>query len=249
MAFFTPSPRFVFGGAQKLKDWLYKLGEIHKINQKDSGVFAADNLITFGRITGFLEEEKFATIASKIFFSDDLHASIIWRIHVLAWAVEHCKHLDGDMIEFGCYDAKVAEFLIEYTNLDQANKKLYLYDIFDDPPTEKGPMHSPELYNEVVERLSKYSYVNVEKGLLPNSFDHKKFDKLSFVHMDLNSAETEMSLLELFFDKIVPGGILILDDFGQSAYKEQHIQETDFFNKIDYSVVEIPTGQGMVFKR
>jgi hypothetical protein len=47
----------------------------------------------------------------------------------------------------------------------------------------------------------------------------------------------------------VPGGILILDDFGQTAYKEQHDQETDFFKNIDYSVVELPTGQGMVIKR
>ena len=61
-------------------------------------------------------------LANKIFASDDLHASIIWRIHVLAWAVEHCKHLKGDMIEFGCYDAKVAEFLVEYSELEQTDK-------------------------------------------------------------------------------------------------------------------------------
>jgi len=249
MTFFTPSPRFVFGGAQKLKDWLFQLGKIHRINQRGSGVFAADNLITFGRNTGFLEEERFVNLANKIFASDDLHASIIWRIHVLAWAVEHCKHLKGDMIEFGCYDAKVAEFIIEYSELIQTDKQLFLYDIFDNPPTEKGPMHSPQLYDDVVNRLSKYDFVNVIKGLLPNSFEYKKFENIAFVHMDLNSAETEMSLLELFFDKIVPGGILILDDFGQSAYKEQHIQETEFFKKINYSIVELPTGQGMVFKR
>ncbi len=249
MAFFTPSPRFVFGGAPKLKEWLFKLGNVHKINQKDSGVFAADNLITFGRVLGFLEEEKFADIANKIFASDDLHSSIIWRIHVLAWAVDHCKNLSGDMIEFGCYDAKVAEFLIEYSDLDKSKKEFYLYDIFDNPPTEKGPMHSPELYDDVVKRLSKYSFVKVIKGLLPDSFNYKKVESLSFVHMDLNSAETEMSLLKLFFEKIVPGGILILDDFGQKAYKEQHIQETNFLKEIGYSVVELPTGQGMVIKR
>ena len=249
MTYFKPSPRFVFGGAPKLREWLNQLSSIHKINEKDSQIFVADNLITIARVVGFLEEEKFANLANQIFASDELHASIIWRVHVLAWAMNHCRNLTGDFIEFGCYDAKVAKFLIEYNELKDFDKTFFLFDIFDNPPTEKGPKHSPKLYAEVKDMLSSYNFVNIIKGLLPKSFEENIPERISFVHMDLNSAETEIALLKLFFDRIVPGGILILDDFGQTAYKEQHDQETDFFKNIDYSVVELPTGQGMVIKR
>lgn len=160
-----------------------------------------------------------------------------------------CKDLPGDFVEFGCYDAKVAEFLIEYNNLKNCDKNFFLYDIFNNPPTEKGEKHSPELYDDVKKRMSKYDFVEVIPGLLPATFEKNMPDKLSFVHMDLNSAETEISLLELFFDKIVPGGIILLDDYGTMNYEEQYFQEKNFFNNLGYSVLELPTGGGMVIKR
>ena len=63
--------------------------------------------------------------------------------------------MDGDFIDFGCYDAKVAEFLIEYNEISKLNKLFFLYDIFDNPPTEKAEKHSPNLYGDVSKRLKK----------------------------------------------------------------------------------------------
>ena len=56
-------------------------------------------------------------------------------------------------------------------------------------------------------------------------------------------------LLELFFDKIVAGGILILDDYATMGYEKQYFSEKEFFKNRNYSVVELPTGQGIVIKR
>ena len=249
MSYFTPFARFVFGGASRFRALLNEMPKTIKVNSEDSPVFAADNMITISKITGFLKEDKFADLANKHFHDDQLHSSIIWRIHILAWAMDSCKNLDGDMIEFGCYDAKVAEFLVEYNDLSEVDKTFYLYDIFDNPPTERGEKHSPELFDEVSSRLSKYNFVKVVKGLLPESFKKDIPDKLSFVHMDLNSAETEIALLELFFDKIVAGGILILDDYATMGYEKQYFSEKEFFKNRNYSVVELPTGQGIVIKR
>ena len=249
MSYFTPFARFVFGGAARFRALLNEIPKTINVNSEDAPVFAADNMITISKITGFLKEDKFVDLANKYFHDDELHSSIIWRIHILAWAMNSCKNLEGDMIEFGCYDAKVAEFLIEYNDLNEVNKTFYLYDIFDNPPTEKGEKHSPELYDEVSSRLSKYNFVKIVKGLLPESFKKDMPDKLSFVHMDLNSAETEIALLELFFDKIVEGGILMLDDYATMGYENQYFSEKEFFNNRNYSVVELPTGQGIVIKR
>ena len=249
MGFFTPNPRFVFGGAPKFRELLNKISSTVAVDQKNAPVFAADNMITIAKITGFLEEDRFVEYANKHFKDDDLHSSIIWRIHILAWAMDSCKGLKGDFIEFGCYDAKVAEFLIDYNQLDKLNKSFYLYDIFDEPPTARGEKHSPDLYDDVINRLSKHKFVKVIKGLLPKSFENNIPDSISFVHLDLNSAETEIALLEKFYDKLVPGGIIILDDYATMGYEEQYFTEKKFFEKKKHSVVELPTGQGMVIKR
>jgi len=248
MAYFKSSSRFIFGGAPQLKQWLSKLPSIHKLNSEDSELYAADNMILIGRTQGFLKEKKFTDLANKFFLNDELHSSIVWRIHILAWAIDCCKDLEGDFIEFGCYDAAVAEFLINYNNIENFNKIFFLYDIFDSPPTTEGSKHSPDLFDEVKNKMKKYDFVKVIKGLLPNSFEPNIPDNIAFVHMDLNSADTEVSLLKLFFDKIVKGGILILDDYATSAYKEQYFREKEFLNNLGHSVVELPTGQGMVIK-
>ena len=249
MPFFKPVARFFFGGGQSLKKFINDLSKIYSINNEDSLIFAADNMILSSKTAGFLRQEEFANLANKYFSGDSLHSSIIWRIHILAWAMNSCRDLDGDFIEFGCYDAVVAEFLIDYNNFSDYKKTFFLYDIFDNPPTEKGEKHSPELFDNVKKRMAKYEFVKVTKGLLPGSFEKNIPEKLAFVHMDLNSAETEMSLLNLFFDKLVPGGILILDDYGTMGYENQYSQEKEFFNERGYSVIELPTGGGLVIKR
>ena len=220
-----------------------------KVNQQDAPVFAADNMILIGKISGFLKDDEFVELANKLFLDDKLHSSIIWRIHILSWAIDACESLKGDFIEFGCYDAKVAEFLIEYKKIKDFNKSFFLYDIFDNPPTEKAEKHSPQLYKEVCNRMSKYDFVKVIPGLLPDSFKDNVPEKISFVHLDLNSAEVEISLLKLLFENLVSGGIIILDDFGHMGYEEQHYKEKEFFSNLGHSVLELPTGGGMVIKR
>ncbi len=249
MPYFKPYPRFVFGGADKFRSLLNKISSTISVNTEHSPVFAADNMILIGKICGFLKEDRFVNLANKFLADDDLHSSIIWRIHLLASAINSCKNLEGDFIEFGCYDARVAEFLIEYNNIASLKKSFYLYDIFDNPPTDRGPLHSPELFDNVSKRMSKYDFVRVIPGLLPGTFEDKIPDKIAFVHLDLNSAKTEISLLKVFFEKMVPGGIIILDDYGTMGYEQQYTEEKIFFANLGYDVFELPTGGGMVIKR
>ena len=115
MAFFQPNPRFFFKGGERLKTILKEIISKYSANTEDSNIYAADNMILISKIAGFLKDKKFADLANKHFNDDPLHSSIIWRIHILAWAINHAKKIEGDLIEFGCYDAKVAEFLSDWT--------------------------------------------------------------------------------------------------------------------------------------
>ena len=58
----------------------------------------------------------------------------------------------------------------------------------------------------------------------------------------------EIGALELLFDRLVPGAVVVLDDYGWIAYREQKAAEDPFFLARGYRVMELPTGQGLLIK-
>lgn len=70
------------------------------------------------------------------------------------------------------------------------------------------------------------------------------------LHIDLNQAPAEIAALDRLFDLIVPGGMLILDDYEWGGgYRAQKFAEDPWFDSRRYRVMPLPTGQGLVFKR
>lgn len=48
---------------------------------------------------------------------------------------------------------------------------------------------------------------------------------------------------------MVPGGLIVLDDYGWLGYRAQKEAEDAFFAERSYMVLELPTGQGLIVKR
>jgi O-methyltransferase len=66
----------------------------------------------------------------------------------------------------------------------------------------------------------------------------------------MNQAAAEVAALDTLFEKIVPGGILILDDYEWAGiYRGQKIAEDQWLQERGYRVIPLPTGQGLVIKR
>ena len=64
----------------------------------------------------------------------------------------------------------------------------------------------------------------------------------------MNNVTAEIAALEALFDKVSPGGIIILDDYGWIGYVDQQRAERAWFAERGYAVLEMPTGQGLVIK-
>ena len=264
MAFFKPTAVFfiikkIFNEDTHINliKWLNSLGNIVNFNNENASIFVGDEMIIFGKSMDFLKEERFVKIANKVFVDEDddenaiaSNRSLIWRRHTLVWAGEHCKNLEGDFCDFGCYDGLASKFIYEYCDLENTNVNFYLYDVFDNPPlSHKFPKHSPLLFENVSRSFEGLNNVNVIKGLLPKSLKENYPEKISFAHIDLNNAKAEMGVLEFIFDRIVPGGMIIFDDYGWVGYEDQQAQEKEFMKKHDLHILELPTGQGLVIKR
>jgi hypothetical protein len=75
-------------------------------------------------------------------------------------------------------------------------------------------------------------------------------ERIAWLHLDLNQPAAELAALDALFDRIVPGGLLILDDYEWAmAYRRQKIAEDPWFEARKYRVIPLPTGQGLVIKR
>lgn len=234
---------------------------IETIKETFYSVYASDNLIALGKTSGFLKDKKFMDSFEK-YASSDQEKSLTWRLHVLIWATKHCLNIPGDFVECGVFKGFSSAVIADYHDFNKIIKTMYLYDTFEGVPDEykehdtqndyyndMNIVDNETVYKNVLRRFDIYNNVIVTKGALPHSLTKVCPAEISFLHIDLNSAEAENAVLEVLFDKISPGGIIILDDYGWLFYEKQKILEDEFFNKRNHSVLELPTGQGLVIKQ
>ncbi len=213
-------------------------------------VFIADNLITIDRHLGFVDDPDFME-AFRAEANTRPYQALIWRLHTLCWAAKQALRLDGDFVECGVYEGFSSAVVSRYLKFDKLERLLWLYDLFDHEQESSGilmPAHSAGLHGRVVERFSALPNVRVVKGLLPESFAQGAPDRIAWLHLDLNSAEAETRTLEFLFDRITPGGLLILDDYGWRPYGQQKEAADIFAQSKGYGILELPTGQGLLIK-
>lgn len=210
------------------------------------GWFWGDNLIAFGRNLGFLDDPKFLT-AWQTHATNIIEQGIIWRTAVAYWAARQALRRPGDFIECGCYKGTTARILLDAVDL--SDRRVFLYDIFHhDADMAHHAMHDhgPELFRQVCERFAAFENVRVIQGAVPDSFAQGLPEKIAFAHIDMNNAPAEIGALEAIEDRLVPGAVILLDDFGAIPYRAQHKAETEWFAKRGVPVLELPTSQGLV---
>ncbi|GEO81537.1 class I SAM-dependent methyltransferase [Pararhodospirillum oryzae] len=215
------------------------------------GIFIGDNMFTFKRNLSFLDDGPFmASVNTNA--GEEKEKAIIWRTAVLLWAARNGLRRKGDFVECGTYKGTSARILCDALDFAHCDRSFHLYDAFDLPPEMeylRGPSHGPDLYPAVVKRFAHFPNVHIHKGIIPDIFVREGVpDVISFLHIDMNNAHAELSALEFLFDRVVDGGMIILDDYGWINNKDQKIAEDNFFIKKGLHVLEIPTGQGLCLK-
>ena len=216
-----------------------------------TGTFSGDNLFTVGRNLSFLTDERFMA-AFRQHATTPVEQGIIWRIATVVWAANNAMRLDGDLVECACYKGVTARIVCDYVDFgSQPDRGYFLYDLFEHDasmPHHHMPEHGEGLFEQVKARFADLPNVVVSKGRVPDVLAEAAPEKIAFMHLDLNNAEAEIGALEVLFDRMVPGAVLILDDYGWLGYRPQKLAEDPWFAARGYKVLELPTGQGMLIK-
>lgn len=211
----------------------------------------ADNMFLFQRNNSMLHDKAFMECWERNAVSQS-DRTIIWRRYILAMAAYHCAHLEGDFVECGAYQGVGAKTVLDYLGGPTFAKTFWLYDIFEHDMSMVNhamPAHGPQLYDEVKHRFADYPNVRILKGMLPEVLAEGSPEKIAYLHLDLNQAPAEIGSLEALFDRVVPGGMIILDDYEMYFYRAQKKAEDEWFAARGYKVFPLPTSQGFVIKR
>lgn len=230
--------------------------------QGAQGVFVGDGLVAYGRMLGFLDDEKFMSSFNHALERYEnrqmvsVLQSIIWRKHSLLWAVRNALEIEGDFVECGVDYGFGVDVISDYIEFGSVEKTWYLYDTYSGVPDEqldKGFVGSHDemtvnQYSEVCGKFSHFKNITPVKGMLPGILNEVVPEKIAFLHIDLNNARGELETFFELYPRVVIGGYIIFDDYGAFLFAKQHLSERSVFNAMNLPVLELPTGQAIIIK-
>jgi O-methyltransferase len=228
-----------------------------------------DRLLTLDKTAGFRDDPNFERAFAAIRGSHQYDQyngpdSIAWRLNTLVWAGRCALGAGGEFVECGTFKGDMAWVVLETLGAKHI-PRFWLFDSFDgfspsystteDYPDNPGFLEFANkiyrqsgLYEYVRDRFAPHPNVTVVRGFLPELLDTTMPREIGFLHVDLNSPRAEIAVLERLFDRVVPGGVIVFDDYGWKMFRRQKEAEDVFMASRGYNILELPTGQGLVVK-
>jgi len=157
-------------------------------------------------------------------------------------------------VECGVNRGGLALTIMEYLDFNSLKKRFYLLDTYcgftdgtESSPANRGQYS--DCYSDVVKTFAPYDGVRIVKGVVPDSLSAIDTGQVSFLSIDMNSAEPEIAALRQLWPRLVTGAAIVLDDYGGGcAYHPQKQAMDALGQKIGFSILELPTGQGLIIK-
>jgi hypothetical protein len=252
MSFYGP-PR------EQLGQVASNLLQVEKVyRQHGLSTFMHDNLVAFMRNEHFVRDQPFVT-ALLANADGETDEAKIWRLHTCCWAARSALGVDGDFVECGTYKGFYAGVMVQYLKFLTVPRQFYLYDSFAGLPErwstelerkQANPGYQWDgVHEDVVDRFGHFPNIQVVRGIVPDVFDTVLPDRIAFLHLDLNAAAAETAALDRLLPRLSDGAMVVLDDFGRQEQQDLCQAHVEWWHRHDHSVLELPTGQGLVTYR
>ncbi len=186
-------------------------------------------------------------------------SEIPWRLHVILWAAEQALRLEGDFVECGVNRGGLSYSIINYFNFERTGKNFWLLDTFNGLVEEyvseeekSRNIHNHHIYQEcydaVKQTFSPYPQVKIIRGMVPDTLPQVTAEKVAYLSIDMNCVMPEIAAAEYFWEKMVSGGMIVLDDYGWALHIAQKEAFDVFTRERNVSILALPTGQAIIMK-
>jgi len=148
-------------------------------------------------------------------------------VHLCHYALE-TQHLDGDIVEFGCFNGDTAKLLTAITS-----KRVYLYDSFQGLP-DIGEACVPGAMTTTIEKVrlnfaaDKLRQPAIHAGWFADIKPASLPAKITLAHLDGDLYASTMQALQLVYDRVVPGGVILVDDYDEPYFEGPKRAVTEF---------------------
>ncbi len=187
-----------------------------------------------------------------------------WRVHIGLWAAATAVKLDGDFVECGVNRGFLSSAIMEYLDWNSMGKTFYLLDTFagldsrqiiesDSSAADRNEKHLTEGFyvrdvESVRENFSGWKNARVIQGSVPGTLKEIDSRKIAYLHLDMNSAPPEVAAFNYLWDRLVPGALILLDDYAFAGYEDQKLAMDKAAAEKNISIASLPTGQGLALK-
>ena len=145
------------------------------------------------------------------------------------------QDIEGDFFEAGVWKGGASIYLSALNNAYCEGKKdIWLADSFEGLPKSSLDQDLefdftiyPELsisMEQVIQNFKNYNVLNDHihflKGWFKDTLPHASVEKIALLRLDGDLYESTMDILNNLYDKVVPGGYIIVDDYSLDCCKE-----------------------------
>lgn len=189
-----------------------------------------------------------------------------WRVHVGLWAAEVALTLQGDFVECGVNRGFLSSAIMEHLDWNSRERDFYLLDTFkgldprfiSDLERERGVLRTNAenlrsgFYVRGVEgvraNFAQWPRAHIIEGAVPETLQRVTSSRIAFLHLDMNSAPPEVAAIMWFWQRLVAGAPVLLDDYAYLGYTPQKVAMDEFARAHGVAVCSLPTGQGLILK-
>ena len=212
----------------------------------------------------FLRDPRFAAAYRSARAQTGFDGDIRWRAYVACWLAERGARLAGDFVECGVYRGFLSLTVMRYVGFERmTDRTFYLLDTFrgvaPSMVTEEerrlgatralcGTDAYDDTYPEVVSTFREFANVRIIRGTVPDTLDQVGADRICYLSLDMNNAAPEIAAAEHYWERLVPGAAILLDDYGWAQHIVQKRAFDGFASRFGVGILTLPTGQGLILK-
>lgn len=203
-----------------------------------------------------LDEDTSFHAVIRRFFGDIAPDIITDRRYGLRELTKLALSVGGDVAECGCYNGVTAYLMADVIRAAGSDKELHLFDSFSGlsrPQQDDGQhWHEGDLafpLESVRKNLADFDFVRYHPGWIPQAFPQVADRRFSLVHIDVDLYDPTRDSLTFFWERLVPGGLIVCDDYGISTCPGATKAIDAFFADKAEPIINLATGGAFILKR
>lgn len=182
------------------------------------------------------------------------------RRFMLIQVAEAVRKLPGSTVECGVFRGVGSALICRALEGTYApGDAHFAFDAFEGlpAPVEKDQLGQDQWWTEgdlkseaagVAKLLAPFSHARIEVGWIPERFDQVGDRTFRLIHIDVDLHDPTRDSIDFFFHRLVPGGMMLLDDHGIVSCPGARAAAEEYFAKTGDPIIELPTGQALIIK-